>query len=153
MKGPPKATSMELNLAPMVDVIMCMLIFFMLATKLVQQESSRIDLPLALAAKDVELADLGARFVVNVQRAAGDSSAAEYLVREQPVKLDALISMLQSSVSQTIKDSGPAAELNCIIRADKSVPYKHVEAIMKGCATAKVRNITFSALQGASGGA
>lgn len=154
MKGPPKATSMELNLAPMVDVIMCMLIFFMLATKLVQRESSRIDLPLALAAKSTELADLGSRFVINVRNVGADEAGAsgsevEYVVFERSVALPELINLLGTVAKRAATDSG--GEVNCVIRADKTVPYRHVEAVMVACAKAQIRNLTFSALQGAGG--
>jgi hypothetical protein len=83
MKRPPKETTISLNLAPMVDVMMCLLIFFMLATKMVEQENSKIDLPLARAAKEVEKKELGNRFVINVRDAAlRGGEGVDYLVRE-----------------------------------------------------------------------
>jgi biopolymer transport protein ExbD len=38
-------------------------------------------------------------------------------------------------------------DVNCVIRADRDLPYKYVLAVMAGCAQAKIRNITFSAVR------
>ena len=70
MRKPHATTRLSLNLAPMVDVMMCLLIFFMLAAKMVEQENSRIDLPMARAAKDAEKQALGNRLVINIRNAA-----------------------------------------------------------------------------------
>ncbi len=86
MIRPPATTRLGLNLAPMVDVMMCLLIFFMLATKMVEQENSRIDLPVAQAAKDAEKHTLGNRLVVNIREAAlHGGQGAVYLIRENVV--------------------------------------------------------------------
>jgi biopolymer transport protein ExbD len=144
LKRPPRATTIGLNLAPMVDVMMCLLIFFMLATKMVERENSAIDLPLALAAKDAEKRELGNRFVVNVRQTGDDGEGAEYLVREEVVPLVTLYERLKVEGQHD-------ANVNCVIRAERHVPYRHVEAVLLGCSHARIRNITFSALQGEGG--
>jgi len=135
----PPATRLSLNLAPMVDVMMCLLVFFMLATKMVERENSRIDLPQAAAAKDAEKQALGNRFVVNIQ--AGETPGeAVYLVRETPVTLEEIAARL---MFEGQKDPN----VNCVIRADRHLPYRHVEAVMAACAKARVRNLTFGAIR------
>ena len=125
----------------MVDVMMCLLSFFMLATKMVEQENSRIDLPVAKAAKDAEKQALGNRFVVNIRDAAWHGGeGAVYLVREEAVSLAEVLQRLEV-------ESQLDAEVNCVIRADRDLPYKYVQAVMVGCARAKIRNITFSAVR------
>lgn len=139
MSSMPPATRLSLNLAPMVDVMMCLLVFFMLATKLVERENSRIDLPQAAAAKDAEKQALGNRFVVNIQ-AARIPGEVVYLVRETPVTLE--------EIARRLLDEGRNdPDVNCVIRADRHLPYRHVEAVMAACARAKVRNLTFGAIR------
>ncbi len=88
MKRPPKTTAIGLNLAPMVDVMMCLLIFFMLATKMVEQENSKIDLPIARAAKEVDKQALGNRLVINIRDAIlHGGEGAEYIVQENVLSL------------------------------------------------------------------
>jgi biopolymer transport protein ExbD len=142
MKRPPKATDVGLNLAPMVDVMMCLLVFFMLATKMVEQENSQIDLPVARAAQDMDKQQLGNRLVVNVRDAAlHGGEGVEYLVREDALSLDQVRGLLASEQQRD-------PEVNCVIRADRGVPYRDVQAVMMLCAQSDIRNITLSALRG-----
>ncbi len=135
----PPTTRLSLNLAPMVDVMMCLLVFFMLATKMVERENSRIDLPQAAAAKDAEKQALGNRFVVNIQPGERPGEAV-YLVREMPVTLEEIAARL-------LLEGQKDPDVNCVIRADRHLPYRHVEAVMAACAKAKVRNLTFGAIR------
>jgi len=146
VKRPPKETSIALNLAPMVDVMMCLLIFFMLATKMVEQENSQIDLPLAKAAKEVEKKELGNRFVINVRDAAlRGGEGADYLVREEMRTLDEVRDLLEHE-----RELDP--DVNCVVRADRGIAYRYVQDVMAACARANVRNITFGALRAEAGG-
>ncbi|MBN2447607.1 MAG: biopolymer transporter ExbD, partial [Phycisphaerae bacterium] len=64
----PKPVSMTLNLAPMVDVMMCLIIFFLLASQLVDSENFEMKLPWAAAAETVAQSELGRRVTINVVR-------------------------------------------------------------------------------------
>jgi len=74
----------------MVDVTMCLLVFFILATRLVERETSaKIDLPVARSALEVDKQDLGSRFVINIQD--GEMSGVDgpiYIVDEKQLSLD-----------------------------------------------------------------
>lgn len=144
MKTAPKAASFDLNLAPMVDVMMCLLIFFMLATRMVEQENSRIDLPVARAAQDVETADRASRLVINITKT-DDPGEPAYLIREEKRSLEEVLDFLAA-------ESSRQRDLNCVIRADRDLAYGHVEAVLEGCAKAGVSNITFSALRSEGAG-
>ena len=141
MKNPPRTTPIALNLAPMVDVTMCLLVFFMVATRMVERENSLIDLPVARAAKDAEKQELGTRFVVNVRDlGVSGGPGAAYVVQEKTVSLSEVLARLRA-------EHRLDPEVNCVIRADRTLPYKFVEAIMIGCAREQIRKITFSAVQ------
>ncbi len=140
MKSPPVTTPIKLNLAPMVDVTMCLLVFFLVTTKMVERENSAIDLPVARSATDMEKQDLGNRFVVNVRDArltGGDG--AIYLVQEDEISLPEVLVRLQAARRDD-------TEVNCVIRADRNLPYKYVQRVMIGCARANIRKVTFSAV-------
>jgi len=141
MKLPPRVTPLDLNLAPMVDVMMCLLIFFMLAAQLVERENSVIDLPPAKAAREAEKQDLGSRVVVNVRdRGPQAEPRAVYIVREDALTLDDLLEVLRREARRN-----PA--VNCVIRADRTLPYRAVEAVMNGCLKSQIHQVTFSALR------
>lgn len=140
MKSVPTTTPIKLNLAPMVDVSMCLLVFFLVTTKMVERENSEIDLPIARAARDVEKQELGNRFVVNVRdaRLAGGAGAV-YLIQEEALPLSEVLQRLR-----TVRRHDP--DVNCVIRADRSLPYRYVQRVMMGCAREDVRKVTFSAV-------
>lgn len=146
MHTPPPPTQVTINLAPMVDVTMCLMIFFMLTTQMVKEENSTIDLPLAATAKDASKKELGDRFVINIRDAAvTGGSGAIYLVQEKETTLAGLLDRLQA-------ERAARADLNCVIRADRELPYRYVQAVMMGCAKAGIQKVTFSAVPRARAG-
>ncbi len=129
----------------MVDVIMCLLVFFMVTTRMVEQENSLIDLPIARSAKDAEKQELGKRFVVNVRdlRLSGGEGAA-FVVQEKTVALAEIVRRLKAEYAID-------PEVNCVIRGDSSLPYEYIQAVMVACGEAAVRKVTFSAVPRAGG--
>jgi len=146
MHRPPRITPIAINLAPMVDVMMCMLIFFMLATKMVERENSTIDLPLALAAKEIDKSSLGNRFVVNVRKA---GAGVEFVLDEMATPEEQVRLRLQTAIVKSKEEN--LGEINFVIRGQRDVAYRDVERLLKMCRDAKIRNVTFSALQGEGG--
>lgn len=145
MQSAPRPTAVTINLASMVDVTMCLLIFFMVTTEMVKKENSVIDLPLAMSAKAVEKKDLGDRFVINIRDARHTGGeGAIFIVQEKETTMDGLIERLQA---ERVRRS----DVNCVIRADRDLPYKYVQAVMLGCAKAGIRKITFSAVPRSGG--
>lgn len=153
MCRPPLPVRMTLNLAPMVDVMMCLIIFFLLASKMVAAEHYPVDLPWAIAAKNVEASDLGTRVTVTVRRAQGGDDQAEYVVVDwdgkrvaervlQPGEVD---SLLQARAARAAREN---QKLRCVVRADRLVMYKHVEVVLRACGLAQIRDVVFSANAG-----
>ena len=143
---------MTLNLAPMVDVMMCLIVFFLIASKL--SSEFKVDLPWALAARSAETADSANRVTIAVRRpAAGTDETAEYLIREwvagqivdrslAPEDMEAL---LQASAARAARAGQP---LRCVINADRMVVYKHVELVLRACGLAKITDVVFSVSEG-----
>ncbi len=149
MKRPPRPVSMTLNLAPMVDVMMCLIIFFLLAAKMVAAEHYPVDLPWAVAAKEVEQSDLGARVTITVRRADGGDERAEYVVAdwdgqavvERVLWPAEIAGLLQARAARAAANN---QKLRCVVRADRLVMYKHVEVVLRGCGLAKIADVVFS---------
>lgn len=162
MFRPPRPVSMTLNLAPMVDVLMCLIIFFLLASKLVDAEHYPVELPWAVAAKEVDSAELGVRVTINVRKVEDSDDAAEYVVVdwdgqqivERVLRPQDIESLLRVRAGRAVLEN---QEIRCVIRADQDVQYQHVETVLRACGLAKVKNVIFSTNKGldpeASGGA
>lgn len=160
---PPKPVSMELNLAPMVDVMMCLIIFFMLASAMVSAENRPVNLPYAVAAQEVEKRDLGARVVINIRPSRDRPKESDFVVVrlepqpdggmqlvEKTLRADEVSTFLSGAKARA-KSRGE--EIRCVIRADKDVMYRDVEVVLRGCGLAKIAKITFSANAGEDPGA
>lgn len=149
----PKPTRMTLNLAPMVDVLMCLIIFFLLASKLVSAEHFPVKLPWAVAAREVEAHDLGARVTINVRRADGSDQRAEYVVvdwngrdiAERVLQPGELTGLLRSRAARAAVEK---QQLRCVVRADEDVQYQHVETVLRACGLANLANVVFSVNKG-----
>ncbi|MFQ5805644.1 MAG: ExbD/TolR family protein [Phycisphaerae bacterium] len=150
---PPKPVGMTLNLAPMVDVMMCLIIFFLLASKLVDAQHRPLNLPYAQAALEVGRSELGPRVVINVRPMADDPLRAEYVVEawdgrritERTLAPAELAGYLQTRAKRA---AAHHADLRCVIRADEAVAYGHVEVVLRGCGLAKIGKVVFSARAG-----
>jgi biopolymer transport protein ExbD len=155
---PPKPAGMILNLAPMVDVMMCLIIFFLLASKLVDAQHRPLNLPYAKAATEIERGELGRRVVINVQARQDDPLRADYIVeawdgtkiterRLEPDEIEEYLrtraEAARSTVAGDVNDG-----IRCVIRADQNVCYAHVEVVLRGCGLAKIAKVTFSARAG-----
>jgi biopolymer transport protein ExbD len=150
---PPKPVGMTLNLAPMVDVMMCLIIFFLLASKLVDAQHRPLNLPYARAALEVGRGELGPRVVINVRPSADDPLRAEYIVEawdgrnitERVLHPDEIAEYLQARADRA---AALNTDLRCVIRADQNVAYGHVEVVLRGCGLAKIAKVVFSARAG-----
>jgi biopolymer transport protein ExbD len=148
---------MTLNLAAMVDVMMCLIIFFLLASRLASAQYRGVDLPQAASAHEIERSEIGAKVVINVRPAADGVLDAEYVVQgwdgrratERVLAADAVADYLHAKASQAVEHG---ETLSCVIRADRDVPYAGVETVLRGCGLARISRIVLSAQPDEPGG-
>ncbi len=141
----PAPVSLTLNLAPMVDVMMCLIIFFLLASKLVSAQLRPLRLPQAHA-EQVQQAAAGSQVVINVVPAGDD--LVQYVVpiwdgrriTERVPEADELPGHLRLRAERA-RQAGQ--ELRCVIRADRDVRYEDVEAVLRACGLAKIGKVSF----------
>lgn len=163
MKRPPRPVSMILNLAPMVDVMMCLIIFFLLASKIVVAERQPLSLPTAEAAIKFDHEGLRSRVVVNVRPASAEAQpagsadspeavadAVEYIVIDWDGKNIVQRSLTPPEIEPVLRTRAIIArtekeELACVIRADRSVHYAAVELVMQAAARSGISKLVFSA--------
>lgn len=149
---------MTLNLAPMVDVMMCLIIFFLLASELADADNQPVELPWAVAARQVERGDLGLRITINVRKSTQQPDQPEYVIvdwdgqsiqerRLRPEDLEPLLA------SRALRAAADRSKLTCVIRADRDLRYQHVETVMRAAALAKISALVFSANEGTDPGA
>lgn len=135
MRAPSAARSADvgINMTPMIDMVFLLIIFFLLSSSLVQQET-QLDLALP-DAKNVneDRAETAARRVtINVQE---DGTIS--LFGRVVAKTD-----LAARIADRVKKQGGIAEIR--IRASRKLPYAKVEPILLACSQAGVWDVQFA---------
>ena len=142
----PPEEDPEFQIAPMIDILLVLLVFFMsISSTEVLQTNKNVLLPVAKDAKQADR-DTKGQTIVNVlwgtinQTGSVDVDDIKY---DQP---EMIIPYLEKKVRANDK-------MRVLVRADKQVKYEYLRAVMVAAAKAGVGNITFSVVDKEMGGA
>lgn len=129
----------ELQIAPLIDVVFLLLIYFMVTASLIKKEA---DLSFMLPAKvDVpDSLDLPIEVLIEVSEL-GDIVINGMIFGKDEQNLDELIGQLMS-----LKEAADASKSELIVNimpADKAL-HGRIIKVMDACAAAKVKNMSFS---------
>jgi biopolymer transport protein ExbD len=135
MRAPTAARSAEvgINMTPMIDMVFLLIIFFLLSSTLVQQETqAELALPKAKNVLDDRSEIAAKRLTINVQ----ESGAISFLGRSIDPK------DLAARIADRVARQGGIAEIR--VRASRKVPYAKVEPILLACSQAGVWDVQFA---------
>ena len=119
---------MELNLIPMIDVMLILLIFFMVATTIKHAEKALpIELPQSAASIDLSVQDK--LLVIGI-----DATGAKYLDSAK-VTTDALHERIRAAAAANAAQS-------IRVDADRQTPYENVVEVIELCQFEGLRNIS-----------
>lgn len=119
----------EFNIAPMIDIVFQLLLFFMVASHLNQMEKVQIGVP--VAAHAVVPREFQDRRIITI-RADGQIYLGSY-----PHSLAEVEPLVE-------KERARIPDLKIYLRADKNVPHKFVREVMEACAAAGAAEIIFA---------
>ena len=110
----------EFQMAPMIDMVFLLLVFFMCVSTLAKAEKAvELDLPESDASEVPD--DVSDRGIVSVK-----TDGSLYMGTEQ-VTLD----VIKSRIGAEIKKN---AELQITVRADETTPFGEIKKVLKACA-------------------
>lgn len=118
-------------MTPMIDVVFQLIIFFLVSSHLVKQET-QVQLPLPVAKSGDKDVDSTSRLTVNVLADGGLLLAGRQLNEQE----------LTARLAEKVQELGKDVEVR--IRSSRQVPYAKVEPVMLSCAKAGVWNVTFA---------
>ena len=125
----------HINMTPMIDVTFQLIIFFLLSSRLAQQETQlELELPSAASGRQA-VDDERPRVTVNV------SADGQVMLGSTETPREEIAGRLR------IERERLGDDLEVRIRADRSVPYSAVEPILLACAEANIWNVTFAVLK------
>jgi biopolymer transport protein ExbD len=140
------------NVTPLIDVVMCLIIFFMLVAKIgITTGAEPMDLPETILGQKIE--DLGNTLTLNVHRGAGNQPLVTYLPKDERANREIpLARNVGGKVHHPLLEVLKAARRNnprfkVIIRAQKDLGYELIEPILQTCAAADLNNINFATAQ------
>ncbi|MFM7291590.1 MAG: ExbD/TolR family protein [Planctomycetia bacterium] len=116
-----------LELTPMIDVVFLLMIFFLVASKL-DEDDRFIDVVLPKASAAKPLTARPREFLINVDR------EGNYFVGARPVPLADLRGLLEQAAADNPKRQ------TVIVRADENVAHKFVVAAMNACVEAGIED-------------
>jgi biopolymer transport protein ExbD len=134
----------EFQIAPMIDILLVLLIFFMsIATDQVLAVSKEVVLPVAKKAEEFKPDDTTGELLVNlVWNEISNTGAIK--IGDATIEPPMLAEMIRRK-----KELNPAAfdsgKFRIIIRADKNVKFEYVKTVMRIVGESGVPNVIFSA--------
>jgi biopolymer transport protein ExbD len=167
----PEIREGGVNVTPLIDVVMCLIIFFMLVAKIgvTTGAEAAIDIPVTQLGKDLKEIGIESSLVLNVREVAGQPFVTALVEAPgasnpsgKPVELKVadpvtgrfpLTEALRKlRFGRDAKPGGTDAnadnpEFKVIIRADKGMSYGSLEPILLACMEANVKNVNFNTRQ------
>jgi biopolymer transport protein ExbD len=148
----PESHSAHPNVTPLIDIIMCLIIFFMLVAKIgVTTGAEKIDIPTTVLGSKID--DMSNTLTLNIP----DKLTADLPIVNAMVKPsgggDAAMTMLplqdpvtgQNKLKNTLvyyKSQNP--QFKVIIRANANLDWRFIEPVLLTCTDAGVRSINFN---------
>ena len=168
-KGMPDAHASHPNVTPLIDIIMCLIIFFMLVAKIGVDDGADHTIAIPATIYGAKVEDMGNALILNIR--AGPPGTDEPLITalvpgKGKVELPLFDGMKKRSpLLDTLKlfrfgrdlkpggtgENADNTEFKVIIRGDvgdekgsrRPLEYGQLEPVLKACAEANVKNVNF----------
>ena len=122
----------DIDMSPMIDMVFLLLIFFIVASAMVDVDKPKVELPSATAAQVA--GDIQGRITVSI-----DTSNKIY-IGSSIVSEDEFKVRLDEELNQN-------PDLRVFIRSDENVPYRNNKKLMELCADVGAVNLIYAAFE------
>jgi biopolymer transport protein ExbD len=162
-RGLPESHATHPNVTPLIDVVMCLIIFYMLVAKIGVNTGADPSIQIPVTQMGTELKDLGNTLVLNVREVAEVPFVTALVDKSQrapqEVKIIDPISntrplreiLRRLRYGADAKPGGTGANMDndnfkIIIRGDREMSYKTLEPVLVACMEANVKDVNFNTL-------
>ena len=141
------------NVTPLIDIVMVLIVFFMLVAKIGVSRGEDNDIPLPSTILGANLKDLSNTLTINVHyNKSGDEPILSALVKGEKRELH-IQKKYTSGTDEELKRVLVAFQqahndANVIIRADKDLPYHQLEQVLLEVANASIGNVSYETKSG-----
>jgi biopolymer transport protein ExbD len=142
------------NVTPLIDIVMVLIVFFMLVAKIGVTRGEDSDIPLPSAIMGKSLDSMSNTLTLNVHwNKNGDEPALDALIdgNKRDLHLTRQYSGGKDQELARVLTAWRGAQqdkANLIIRADQDMPYRQLEQVLLAAAQAEIGNISYEARQG-----
>ena len=142
------------NVTPLIDIVMVLIVFFMLVAKIGVTRGEDQDIPLPSTILGKTLDSMSNTLTLNVHlNRNGDEPILDALVdgkkrdlhvsRQYASGSDQELARVLTAFHKQFEDKA-----NLIIRADKDLPYRQLELVLLACSEAGIGNVSYETRQG-----
>src|SRR4051812_48568630 len=121
------------NVTPLIDIVMCLIIFFMLVAKIGVSTGADQSIAIPASKLGAELKDPGQALTLNVRPGLGDEPMITALVeggnQPQEIKLVDTVTNTRPLLEVLKKIKANKPDLKIIIRGDEEMGYKYLEPV------------------------
>ena len=156
----PDVKEGNVNVTPLIDIVMCLIIFFMLVAKIGVDTGADQAIVIPTSFQGLEIQDMGNTLTLNVRPIAGTDQpmisalvggVVEELKLVDPVTghKPLLATLKNFRFGKDLKaggvnESADNPEFKVIIRGDEAMGYQYLEPVLITCAEARVKNVNFN---------
>ncbi len=156
----PEMKEGGVNVTPLIDIVMCLIIFFMLVAKIGVSTGADQKITIPATIRGAEIKDMGNTLTLNVQEGSPGMPFVTALVKDEVRELklvDPTNGVRQLLVELAYHRNGPDKKLGTaddnvdfkvIVRGAEDMPYSILEPVLKTCAEAQVKNVNFNTRRG-----
>lgn len=149
---PPGSSIEAINVTPLIDVVMCLIIFFLIVGKLSTDRGVQVRLPESIRGSDETSASVMIVTVARLAEASGDiiDNSSGWKVYGVTVQADGEPMSDAKSLEAAVRGKlaaapGGGAGLSIQIRADRDLPFGSVEPVLRACGQAGAKSVRFAA--------
>ena len=143
LRKQPHHEELEFQIAPMVDVLLVLLVFFITITSASQLRSDKsLHLPVAKNGVEKKKETGRAEAILNVRWLANEGKEGKGTVTMDDIKYEKVDDLVPVLTPLYKKNNA----LRALIRADKEALASYIQKVMTACAQAGIVNITFATL-------
>jgi biopolymer transport protein ExbD len=132
----PTQEDAAIDMAPMIDMVFLLLIFFMVASTVSELSKKQVEIPVASNAKVPE--QIADRRMLSIQ------ADGEIFAGLEPVSLEELEVLLAGDMQRDAETGGAT---RVFIRADRELPFSTVREVMKVCARTGASDLIFATFE------
>ena len=159
-RGIPAAHNSHPNVTPLIDIVMCLIIFFMLVAKIGVSTGADQKIKIPATIRGTEIKDMGNTLTLNVQPGPLNQPFITALVKDDVRELKLVdptngvrqlfveLSHIRNGRDGKLGTKDDNIDFKVIIRGAEDMPYSILEPVLKTCAEAQVKNVNFNTRRG-----